>query len=166
MANLHKISTEEVDSYVDQYHRKYGNLLTSDQQRNYIRAAIEADHPFQYFQFTGRVFRFRRSDLLIQDSGSFIGEWLPTDKPCMYLVNPERNQETYMNGFSTIGRKILEKYYLCHNEQEIEHYFNMLMFDKNDPLKDERIKIKDGIYINIGCAGRKITEYLETILKD
>lgn len=42
----------------------------------------------------------------------------------------------------------------------------MLMFDKNDPLKDERIKIKDGIYINIGCAGQKITEYLETILKD
>ena len=68
MANLHKISTEEVDSYVDQYHRKYGNILTPDQQRNYIRAAIEADHPFQYFQFTGRVFRFRRSNLF----------WLPS----------------------------------------------------------------------------------------
>lgn len=67
MAHLHKISTEEVDSYVDQCRKKYGNLLTSDQQRNYIRAAIEADHPFQYFQFTGRVFRFRRSNLF----------WLP-----------------------------------------------------------------------------------------
>lgn len=50
MAKLHKISTEEVDSYVDQCHKKYGNLLTLDQQRNYIRAVIEADHPFQYFQ--------------------------------------------------------------------------------------------------------------------
>ena len=141
------------------------NIMTKDEYQAYIK---EWDsQPNGLYVFDGEyIDLFRRSDLLIQDSGSFIGEWLPTDKPCMYLVNPERNQDTYMNGFSIIGRKILEKYYLCHNKQEIEHYFNMLMFDKNDPLIDERIKIKDGIYINIGCAGQKITEYLETILKD
>ena len=68
MACLHKISTEEVNSYAERCYKKYGNILTSDQQRNYIRAALEKDHPFQYFQFTGRIFRFRWSDLF----------WLPT----------------------------------------------------------------------------------------
>lgn len=67
MAKLHKISTEEVDSYVDQCHKKYGNLLTSEQQRNYIRAAIEADHPFQYFQFTGKVFKDGRRNIYLPE---------------------------------------------------------------------------------------------------
>lgn len=107
---------------------------------------------------------FRKSDLLITDCGSFIGEWLPTDKPCMYLVNPERNKKTYMDGFSIMGRKILDKYYLCHNQEEIDKYFKMIMFDKQDPMKEERIKLKDELFINIGCAGQKIVEYLEDVL--
>ena len=109
---------------------------------------------------------FRKSDLLIQDSGSFIGEWLPTGKPCIYLVNPERNQDTYMDGFSNIGRKILKKYYLAHDKEEIDKYFNMIMFEKQDPMKAERIKLKDEIFINIGCSGQKIVEYLTEILTD
>ena len=109
---------------------------------------------------------FRKSDLLITDCGSFIGEWLPTEKPCIYLVNPERNQKTYMDGFSLMGRKILEKYYLAHNQEEIDKYFKMIMFDKQDPMKEERIKLKDELFINIGCAGQKIVDYLTEILTD
>ena len=109
---------------------------------------------------------FRKSDLLIQDSGSFIGEWLPTEKPCIYLVNPERNQNTYMNGFSNIATEILEKYYLAHNKEEINKYFNMIMFEKQDPMKNERIKLKDEIFINLGCSGQKIVGYLTEILTD
>ena len=109
---------------------------------------------------------FRKSDLMITDCSSFIGEWLPTDKPCIYLVKPERNQKTYMDGFSLMGRKILEKYYLAHNQEEIDKYFKMIMFDKQDPMKEERTKLKDELFINIGCAGQKIVDYLTEILTD
>lgn len=143
MAKLHKISTEEVDSYVDQCHKKYGNLLTLDQQRNYIRAVIEADHPFQYFQFTGRLFRFRRSKLFwlstipkwfrkfyrdekceiyehIRTSKinqlSYIGFLFSTKRGCDkddYIINID----TY--GIMAIPKEVFEKYY---NKDEIKLY--------------------------------------------
>ena len=109
---------------------------------------------------------FRKADLLIQDCCSFIAEWLPTNKPCMYLVRPECKHETFMSVYSTIGRKILDEYYLCHNKTEIDKYFRMIMLDKQDPMKEERCKLKDELFINIGCAGKKVVEYLENVLTD
>lgn len=103
---------------------------------------------------------FRKADLLIQDCCSFIAEWLPTNKPCMYLVRPK------INVYSTIGRKILNEYYLCHNKVEIDKNFKMLMLDKKDPLRDRRTSMINDIFINIGSSGKKIVEYLEILLRD
>ena len=143
MAHLHKISTEEVDSYVDQCHKKYGNLLTSEQQRNYIRAAIEADHPFQYFQFTGRVFRFRRSNLFwLPNVPKWFRKFYNEDKCRIheYIHNQKRTQIGYISflfstkmdcdkddyivnidtyGIMAIPKEVFEKYY---NKDEIKLY--------------------------------------------
>ncbi|MBP3846361.1 hypothetical protein J6I39_01285, partial [bacterium] len=48
----------------------------------------------------------------------------------------------------------------------INKYFNMILIDKQDPLRNDKVGIIDEIYINIGCSGKKIVEYLETLLKD
>ncbi len=109
---------------------------------------------------------FRKSSLLITDSGSFIAEYLLSDNPCMYLVKPSRNKERFMDGFSMAARKILETYYRCYNENDIENYFKMIMEDKQDPMKEERLKIKDGMFLNIGCAGQKVVDYLTDVLTD
>lgn len=109
---------------------------------------------------------FKKSDLMITDCGSFIGEWLLTEKPCIYLVNPERNLHTYMDGFSNFARKILEKYYLAYNQNDIEKYFQMVMESKQDPLKQERISVKDDIFINIGSASKNVVDYLKKVLID
>lgn len=143
MAHLHKISTEEVDSYVDQCHKKYGNLLTLDQQRNYIRAVIEADHPFQYFQFTGRVFRFRRSNLFwlpdvprwfrkfYRDGKCEIYEHIHTSNmnqlDYIYFLFSEKkgcDKDDYIVnidpcGIMAIPRELFEK---CYNKNEIALY--------------------------------------------
>mgnify|MGYP000902921121 CR=1 FL=1 len=143
MAKLHKISTEEVDSYVDQCHKKYGNILTLDQQRNYIRAVIEADHSFQYFQFTGRVFRFRRSNLFwLPDVPKWFRKFYSKNgcKIHEYIHNQKRTQMGYISfspstkrdcdkddyivnidtyGIMTIPKEIFEKYY---NKNEIALY--------------------------------------------
>lgn len=108
---------------------------------------------------------FRKSDLLITDCGSFIGEWLPTNKPCIYLIK-KKKIKNFMDIYSLMGRKILEKYYLAHNQKDIENYFKMIMHDKQDPMKEDRIRLKDELFINIGSAGQKIVDYLTEILTD
>lgn len=107
---------------------------------------------------------FRKSDLLITDSGSFIFEWLPTRKPCMYLVNPRRDPASYMEGFSILARKILETYYLCHNEAEIESFFTKVMINGDDPLKSARLSIEKEIFPELGNASKKIIEYLRNTI--
>lgn len=109
---------------------------------------------------------FRKSDLLITDSGSFIFEWLPTGKPCMYLVNPRRNSDTFLEGFSIQARKILQSYYLCHDEEEITDTFHKLMHIGEDPLKNARYVIEKEIFPEIGTASSKIVDYLEHRLVD
>ena len=109
---------------------------------------------------------FKRSHLLITDSGSFIGEWLPSEHPCIYLVNPRRDPQRYVEGFSLMGRKILEQYYLCYTRSDIDRYFKMLMEEKNDVKKKARKELKESIFINIGSAGEKIVEYLDNLLSE
>ena len=152
MAKLHKISTEEVDSYVDQCHKKYGNLLTLDQQRNYIRAAIEADHPFQYFQFTGRIFRFRRSNLFwlpnvprwfrkfYRDEKCEIYEHIHTSKMKQFLFSEKKgcDKDDYIVnidpcGIMAIPKELFEK---CYNKNEIALYAYCIM-QHYDALKNK-----------------------------
>ena len=143
MATLHKISIEEVDLYVDHCHRKYGNILTPEQQRNYIRASVEVDHPFQYFQFTGRVFRFRRSNLFwlpsipkwfrkfYRDEKCEIHEHIRTSKMSQlgyisFLFSAKQDCDKYdyivnidTYGIMAIPKEVFEKYY---NKNEIGLY--------------------------------------------
>ena len=157
MAHLHKILIEEVDSYVDQCHKKYGNLLTSDQQRNYIRAVIEADHPFQYFQFTGRVFRSRRSNLFwLPDVPKWFRKFYRDEKCEIYehIYISKMNQLSYIHflfsekedcnkddyivnidpcGIMAIPKELFEK---CYNKNEIALYAYCTM-QRYDALKNK-----------------------------
>ena len=143
MATLYKISVEEVDSYVDQCHKKYGNLLNSDQQRNYIRAAIEKNHPFQYFKFTGRVFRFKWTNLFwlsnipkwfrrfYRNGKCEIYEYIRTSKRTqlgcirfLFSVKKDCDKGGYMvnidpYGIMAVPKDIFEEYY---NKNEIALY--------------------------------------------
>ena len=141
------------------------NIMTTEEYQNYIN---EWDSlPNGLYVYDGEyIDLFRKSSLLITDCGSFIAEWLPTNAPCMYLINPERNQKQYFDGFFTSTRKILEKYYLCHNTDDISRYFDLIINKKEDPLKNDRINVQQEIFINIGKAGKTITTYLENILRD
>lgn len=107
---------------------------------------------------------FRKSSLLITDCASFIGEYLPSGNPVIYLVNPERDQNTYFESFSNMGKKILVTYYLAHNEDEIQMYFDNIIENNVDPKKEERKKLSEEIFFNVGFAGKYITNYLEKIL--
>ena len=105
---------------------------------------------------------FRKSSCLITDSGSFIAEYLPSENPCIYLINPEK-ENLIENTFNDFAKPIVNSYYLCYNEKDINKYFNEIIINENDYMKDKRLNLIKDSFINIGSAGKIITEYLSDI---
>lgn len=79
---------------------------------------------------------FFTSDAMIHDCGSFLIEYLYTNKPVMFLWNdnliPER--------FNEVGKIALTKLYRGNNENDIEKFINDIIVKGNDSLKEERIQ--------------------------
>ena len=105
---------------------------------------------------------FRKSSCLITDSGSFIAEYLPSENPCIYLINPEE-ENLIENTFNDFAKPIVNSYYLCYNEEDINKYFNEIIINENDYMKDKRLNLIKDSFINIGSAGKIITDYLSDI---
>ena len=105
---------------------------------------------------------FRKSSCLITDSGSFIAEYLPSENPCIYLINPEK-ENLIENTFNDFAKPIVNSYYLCYNEEDINKYFNEIIINENDYMKDKRLNLIKDCFINIGSAGKIITDYLSDI---
>ena len=105
---------------------------------------------------------FQKSDCLITDSISFIAEFLPSNHPCIFLLNPEK-EDLYEN-INEFGKEILSKYYCCLNEVEIESAFKQCVIEENDNKKTSREDILEREFINLGNSGVYICDYLTKIL--
>ena len=142
----------------------YLGIMSYDEYEDYLNQWNSLDNGYVYEQ-GDYIDLFRKSALLIQDSGSFICEWLPSLNPCIYLINPI-NKDNFYEGYSSLARNILKSYYHCFSVEDIQDCFNSIMVDKKDPLYKAREKsIKDN-FINIGSAGEKIVNYLKKVLLD
>ena len=107
---------------------------------------------------------FQCSSLLITDSGSFIYEWLPSGHPCIYLGNPRRTPEDFMDSFEKGAKKILSTYYMCWNWEEICCQFNNLLRFGLDPMAEKRRKLIPEIFPRLGEASQYIVDYLKAVL--
>lgn len=183
--NVHDLAT------FDLYHQYFLNLVKSNPQINFVfkpHPSLKARlhglgimTPEKYDDYISEweslpngahifddtyIDLFRKSDLLITDSGSFIFEWLPTGKPCLYLVNPRRDSDTFLDGFSILAREIMRTYYLCKNKEDVLNWINILLHENNDPKKYARLDTARKIFPDIGNASAKIVQYLKKILLD
>lgn len=77
---------------------------------------------------------FLTSDAIIHDSGSFIGEYLYTGKPAMFLTNGIDFKAQY----NEFAQECLQQYYLGKNKEDIEKFLIDLINGK-DSLKEKRI---------------------------
>ncbi len=77
---------------------------------------------------------FNTSDAIIHDSGSFIGEYLFTEKPGMFLENGIADREKY----NDLAIECLKHYYIGNNEDDIENFIQQVITG-DDPLKEDRI---------------------------
>lgn len=78
---------------------------------------------------------FLTSDAMIHDSGSFLIEYLYTNKPVMRTMNNVNPQRI----FNEIGLRALDVYYKGYNEDDIEQFIKNVIAGV-DPLKEKREK--------------------------
>lgn len=112
---------------------------------------------------TNYIELFKESTCLITDCGSFIAEYLPANKPCIYIFNDKL--ENQLDTYYEDGKDILSSYYVCNNKSEIEKFFNEVVVKGNDFKKSKREKLIDEKFVNIGSSGEKICEYIENKLR-
>ena len=136
-------------------------IMDIEYYENYIKEWDNSDNGI-YIYDGEYIDLFKKSCCLITDSGSFIAEYLPSENPCIYLINPEK-ENLIENTFNDLAKPIVNSYYLCYNEEDINKYFNEVIINGNDYMKDKRINLIKDSFINIGSAGKTITEYLSDI---
>ena len=105
---------------------------------------------------------FRRSSCMITDCGSFIGEYLPSLNPCIYLFNPRK--EGQEDVYTPLAKDILDTYYIAKTKEELEKYINSVAIFGEDSKRQKREELLDKEFRNIGGAGAFITEYLKQLI--
>lgn len=145
IANLktHKIWTQaQIDEYFDR-------LLNNPN--------VEYDTSGDYFQ------QFADSDAMIHDCGSFIGEYLYTEKPCCYMMKSEK--DTY-DGLLPLGQKCMDQYYHAFTEEDIVRFIQEVVLDGNDPMKEKRVDfVNKELKVNYPHAADAVIDIIKKELK-
>lgn len=102
---------------------------------------------------------FRASNCLITDCGSFIGEYLPSLHPCIYLFNPRKRKQEEV--YTPLAKKILDTYYIARTEEEFKKYILDIVINGEDSKEEQRRNVWQAEFGNIGSAGRYICNYLQ-----
>jgi len=102
---------------------------------------------------------FLTSDALIHDCGSFMAEYLITEKPSLFMV---RN-ESVMEHWNTFGKKVIAAHYQSRNKEQLINFIENVVLNKNDWMKEERNNFVQTNLIpkNKLTASENILEYLE-----
>ena len=100
---------------------------------------------------------FRTADLLITDCGSFLTEWLPTEKPCIHLLS----DNGAMKNRSFVHEKSSMHYYKVRNLDELDATIEMLAVHREDPLAEARVQ--DAKTIPLDCAKNIHNWLIETL---
>ena len=99
---------------------------------------------------------FMKSDILLNDSISFIQEWLPVNKPMIVLEDEDKAS------YSSYGEDIVSNYYYrARSSEEITKLITILMTD--DPKKRARSYMINSLYPQKGLTN---TEFLLRYLLD
>lgn len=98
---------------------------------------------------------FSKADALLADAGSFLLEFLPTEKPILYLTH-----KTCL-GLNKSVKFVHDSYYIANNENDINSFVEMLIADE-DPMKIKRIKsLQENLYIPLTSAADEIKDVLK-----
>lgn len=101
---------------------------------------------------------FKESDALILDCSSFLGEYMFTLKPILYLKN--KNTDRLMSGF---GAKCLEASYISKEAFEVEEFLENIIYGKDD-MHLERLKLVNDFDRLLGAKKVETSDLILNIL--
>lgn len=101
---------------------------------------------------------FNKSDALIHDCGSFLAEYLYTEKPMLFIAN--KAKET--NAFSKHGEELLKHIYSAYSKDDIINFIDEIIVNNNDFMKQKRIAFANkNIIKNYKNAGKKLAKNIK-----
>lgn len=107
---------------------------------------------------------FKRSSCMITDCGSFIGEYIPSLNPCIYIFNPRKSRQDDV--YTPLAKEILDTYYVCRTREELEKQIQEVAIAGNDSKKEARESLFQKEFKNIGHAGEFITDYIKKLITE
>ncbi|AWI34726.1 hypothetical protein CDV25_08070 [Helicobacter apodemus] len=119
-------------------HKIYETLKGEDTQAfidNYL-SKIEKIPNITYQEGGDYFETFATSDALIHDCGSFIAEYLYTDKPEAFIL---QSQEVISREFTALGTEVLKHCYLVSTSQEILAFIDSVVIGGQDTKKQSRL---------------------------
>lgn len=106
---------------------------------------------------------FNESDALIDDCGSFLAEYFYTGKPQCYML---RSKEQFDTEYLDFGKKFFDYVYKAFSKEDIIHFIDDVVLNKNDPLKDSRLSFaKKEVMINYPDVSDFIIKYFKELMK-
>ena len=154
LAKKHADTTE----WIFKPHPRFYLSLTEEFGQEYADKVFQDWAQVSTLCDTGDYFDlFKTADLLISDCGSFRTEWLPTQKPYLYLVSNYKGVEP----LTSVEQHFYGGYYFAQNIQDIDKYFKLLVQEKKDPLQEKRRELLKEIPMN---ASEIIYDYINKLI--
>jgi len=107
---------------------------------------------------------FANSDGIIHDCGSFLAEYLFTEKPACYLLKDKKSIDMW---FIDIGKKCIEQCYQAFSEKDIINFIEKVIINGDDPLKEDRVTfVESELKINYPNVSKEILSLIKKELKN
>lgn len=103
---------------------------------------------------------FQTADLIVNNSISFLAEWLPSGKP-MIFFQTERKFE-----LNEMAKQILDVYYQVSSITELNKQIDNILYKQKDPMKPQRLACCKKLNLKVGNAADIIKESLIKNIKD
>lgn len=107
---------------------------------------------------------FQKCSCMITDCGSFIGEFLPSQNPCIYLFNPRKKRQEDV--YTPLAQKILDTYYIVKSKEELDDCIEKIIYKNEDDKYSMRKLLVESEFYNMGHAGEYICEYIKGEILD
>lgn len=103
--------------------------------------------------------QFADSDAMIHDCGSFIGEYLYTEKPCCYMM---KSFNDTMNSLLPLGQECMQHYYHAFNSDDIINFIKNVVLDGNDVKRSDRINfVEKELKVNYPNAAKFVCDIIK-----
>lgn len=145
-------------------------FMSIDKQVKYFKEWSSSNS--EYYKDINYFKIFLSSDCMITDCGSFLFEYLFTEKPVLFLESKKSN------GWNELGQKIYNVYYRATNNKQIDKFINDVIYKKKDYLYKKRKNLinqllklypetKENLDINKKfISGKRIFDHINEKLKN